>query len=106
MDFLYNGLDIGKRTITVWKLKSLVYRPVLGFGRQLIKISPRNVGSPGGSVVKNSSAIEGGRGDVSSILVSGRSPGRIWQPVTVFLPGKSHGQEPGGQSMESELDTT
>ena len=60
----------------------------------------------GGSEVKNSPAIEGGRGDVSSILVSGRSPGRIWQPLTVFLPGKSHGQEPGGQSMESESDTT
>ena len=105
MDFLYNGLDIGRQTITVWKLKSLVSRLVLGFGRQLIKIS-RNVGSPGGSVVKNSPAIEGDGGDVSSILVTGRSPGRIWQPVTVFLPGKSHGQEPGGQSMESESDTT
>ena len=106
VDFLYNGLDIGKQTITVWKLKRLICRPVLGFGRQLIKISSSNVSSPGGSVVKNSPAIEGDRGDVSLTLVSGRSPGRIWQPVTVSLPGKSYGQvgSPWSQSWTQLSD--
>ena len=80
VDFLYNGLDIGKQTITVWKLKSLICRPVLGFGRQLIKISSSNVSSPGGSVVKNSPAIEGDRGDVSLTLVSGKSYGQVGSP--------------------------
>ena len=44
----------------------------------------------GGSVVKNPLA---NAGDAGSISGSGRFPWRRkWQPILVFLPGKSHGQ--------------
>ena len=43
-------------------------------------------------MVKNSLA---NAGDIGLIPGSGRSPRRKWQPTPVFLPGKSHGQEPG-----------
>ena len=48
------------------------------------------LGFPHGSVLKNSSA---NAGDQGSIPGSGRPPWRRkWQPIPVFLPGKSHGQ--------------
>ena len=31
-------------------------------------------------------------GGPGSIPVSGRSPGKKWEPMPIFLPGKSHGQ--------------
>ena len=39
---------------------------------------------------------------------SAKIPWRMkWEPTPVFLPGKSHGQEPGGlQSMESQKSWT
>ena len=50
-------------------------------------------GFPGGTVVKSLPANAGEAGDVVSILGSGRFPWRRkWQPIPVFLPGKSHGQ--------------
>ena len=49
----------------------------------------RQLGFPGGSVVKNPPA---NAGDSSSISGSGRSPWRRkWQPTPIFLPGESHG---------------
>ena len=65
---------------------------------------------PGGSVVKNLPANVGDTGDAGSIPGSGRSPeGGNGNPLSVFLPGKSHGQgilagcSPWGCK---ELDTT
>ena len=43
---------------------------------------------PGGSVVKNPPASAGHPGDAGAILGLGK-----WQPTSVFLPGKSHGQK-------------
>ena len=45
---------------------------------------------PGGLVVKNLPANAGDIGDTGLIPESGRS---IWQPTSVFLPGKFHGQK-------------
>ena len=45
---------------------------------------------PGGSVVKNLPANAGDSGDTGLIPESGRS---IWQPTSVFLPGKLPGQK-------------
>ena len=55
------------------------------------------VGFPGGSVVKNPPV---NAGDMGLIPGSEKIPWRRkWQPTPVFLPGKSH-EEPGGlQSM-------
>ena len=48
---------------------------------------------PSGSAVENLPANAGDTGDRGSIPESGRFPWRRkWQPTTVFLPGKSHGQ--------------
>ena len=48
------------------------------------------MGFPGGSNRKESAC---NAGDPGSIPGSGRSPGvREWLPISVFLPGKSHGQ--------------
>ena len=47
-------------------------------------------GFPSGEIVKN---LPANAGDTGSIPGSGTSPGgRKWQPIPVFLPGKSHGQ--------------
>ena len=47
-------------------------------------------GYPGGSMVKNLPANIGDEGSISGL---GRFPWRRkWQPISVFLPGKSHGQ--------------
>ena len=48
-------------------------------------------GSPGGSVVKNLPASTGFDPRVGKIPWQ-----RKWQPTSVSLPGKSHGQEPRG----------
>ena len=59
------------------------------------------LGFPGGSDGKASAC---NAGDLGWIPELGRSPGEgnEWQPTPVFLPGESHGQEPGGlQSMGS-----
>ena len=49
-----------------------------------------NYTTPSGSVVKNSPAIQE-TGDMG--LIPGKIPWRrAWQPTSVFLPGKSHGQ--------------
>ena len=48
-----------------------------------------HLGSPGGSVVKNPPAKAG---DVGLIPGSGNSLEKEWQPIPVFLPGKSHGE--------------
>ena len=51
-------------------------------------------GFPGGSVVKNLPANAGDTGDVGSIPGLERFPWIMkWQPILVFLPGKSHGQK-------------
>ena len=50
------------------------------------------MGFPGGSVVKNSLP---NAGDIGLIPGLEQSLRRKWQPTPVFLPGKSHGQEPG-----------
>ena len=52
------------------------------------------LGFPGGSVIiKNLPTNAGDTGDLGSIHELGRHPGwRNWQPIPVFLPGKSHGQ--------------
>ena len=59
------------------------------------------MGFPGGSVVKNLSASAGGRRRGFDPWIGKIPWGRKWQPIPVFLPGKSRGQrEPGGlQSM-------
>ena len=50
-------------------------------------------GFPGGSGEKNPSAYAGDARYVGLIPGSGRSPwSRKWQPIPIFLPGKSHGQ--------------
>ena len=50
---------------------------------------------PGSSVVKN---LLANAGDMASIPGSGRFPEEgKWQPIPVFLPGKSYGQ----RSLES-----
>ena len=42
---------------------------------------------------KNLPTNAGDTGDLGSIHELGRHPGwRNWQPIPVFLPGKSHGQ--------------
>ena len=47
-------------------------------------------GFPGGSMVKN---LPASTGDEASISGLGRFPWRRkWQPTSMFLPGKSHGQ--------------
>ena len=59
-------------------------------------------GFPGGSAVKKTKQnnLSAKAGDVDSIPGSGRFPGETkWQPTAVFLPGKSHGQRRGLQSM-------
>ena len=65
---------------------------------------------PNGSVGEESSCNTGDTGDAGLILGSGRFPERKkWQPLSVFLPEKSHGQKklvgynPKGLK---ELDTT
>ena len=50
------------------------------------------MGFPGGAMVKTLPANAGKVRDRSLISGLGRSPGRKWQPVPVFLPGESHGQ--------------
>ena len=50
-------------------------------------------GFPGGSVVKNLPAMQEPQGDKSSVLGSGRSPGKgIATHSKVFLPGEFHGE--------------
>ena len=57
----------------------------------------RQLGFPGGSVVKNPPA---NAGDSGSIPESGRSPWRRkWEPTSVFLAGESHGQSLVGYSL-------
>ena len=41
--------------------------------------------------IKNPPAMQETKGGTGSILGSGRSRGRKWQPTPVFLPEKSHG---------------
>ena len=43
-------------------------------------------------VVKNLPATAGEIRDAGLILGSGRSPGGLWQPTPIFLPGEPHGQ--------------
>ena len=52
-----------------------------------------HTGLPGGSVVKNPPANARDTGDNIFNPWVGKMPWRRkWQPTTVFLPGKSHGQ--------------
>ena len=55
-----------------------------GVAKCLFRVGGPNWGFPGGSVVKNPPADAG-----DSDWIPWR---RKWQPTTVFLPGKSHGQ--------------
>ena len=67
------------------------------------------MGFPGGAMVKTLPAKAGKVRDRSLISGLGRSPGRKWQPVPVFLPGESHGQRSlAGYSPwgRKELDVT
>ena len=61
-------------------------------------------------MVKNLTANAGDAGALSSMPGSGRFPWRRkWQPIPVFLPGKSHGQRNlAGYSPRDhkDLDTT
>ena len=60
-------------------------------------------------VVKNPPANAGDIREVGSILGSGRSWRRAWQPTPVFLPAESHGQRSlAGYSPQgyTESDTT
>ena len=62
-----------------------------GVAKCLFRVGGPNWGFPGGSVVKNPPADAG-----DSDWIPWR---RKWQPTTVFLPGKSHGQKSlGGYS--------
>ena len=65
---------------------------------------------PDGSAGKESACNAGDTGDVGWIPGSGRSPGgEKWQPSSVFLPEKSHGQRSlAGYSPKGhkELDMT
>ena len=62
-----------------------------------------HTGFPGGSVVKNLPANAGPPGDMVLSLVRRIPWRRKWQVTPGFLPGESHGQEPGGlQSMGSK----
>ena len=47
------------------------------------------MGFPGGSVVKNLPAVQETRFDPRARKIPWR---RKWQPIPIFLPGKSHGQ--------------
>ena len=52
------------------------------------------MGFPGGVVVKNPPANARDAGDVCSISGSRKIPWRRkWEPIPVFLPGKSHGRK-------------
>ena len=66
----------------------------------ILLIGPYHSGLPGDSVIKNSPASVGDARDMGLIPGFGRFPwSRKWQPTSVFLPGKSHGQRsysPGG----------
>ena len=56
-------------------------------------IYTNKLGFPGGSVVKNSPANAGDTGDMILIPWVQKIPwSRKWQPISVFLPGKFHGQ--------------
>ena len=63
-------------------------------GEYVRKWSPsQHMDFPNGSVGEESSCNTGDTGDVGLILGSGRFPWRKkWQPLSVFLPEKSHGQ--------------
>ena len=51
------------------------------------------MGFPSGSAGEESACTEGDPGDVGLSPGLGRSPGgEKWQPIPVFLPGKSHGE--------------
>ena len=60
-------------------------------------------------MIKNLPANEGDSGNMDSVPGSGRSSwGKKWQPILVFLPGKSSGQRSlAGDSPHGlkELDT-
>ena len=59
------------------------------------------MGFPGGSLVKNMPAKQ----ETQVQSLGKEDPwGRKWQPIPVFLPGKSHGQKKPGrlQCMESQ----
>ena len=58
-------------------------------------------GFPEGSVVKNPPASAGDTRDPVSIPWVGKIWRREWQPIPVFLPGKSHGQRSLAGSIES-----
>ena len=62
------------------------------FGTLITEIQRPPQGFPGGTVVKNPSAVQETR-DAGSIPGLGRSPGGGKRQTTpVFLPGESHGQ--------------
>ena len=48
-----------------------------------------NIGFPGGVVLKNLPANARDAGSIPGLV---RSLERKWQPIPIFLPGKSHGQ--------------
>ena len=55
------------------------------------------VGLRGGTVVKNVPASAGDEGEAFNPRVRKSPWRRKWQPIPVFLPKESHGQEPGEQ---------
>ena len=65
--------------------------PFLGFSLRFF------LGFPGGTVVKNLPANAGGEGEEFNSWVKKSPWKRKWQPIPVFLPEESQGQEPGEQ---------
>ena len=58
--------------------------------------NPYYTSFPSGSVGENLSASAGDAGELGSTPRIRKIPWRRkWQPTPAFLPGKSHGQEPG-----------
>ena len=66
------------------------------------------LGFPGGTGVKNLPAKAGDRGNMGLILGWGLFPWRRkWQPIPIFLPGKSHEcRSLVGCSPQSHRETT
>ena len=86
--FLTQGSNLHLLPLLHWQGDSLPLFPC-GYLLGLLLIA----GFAGGSVVKNPPANAGDIEDLGLISGSGRSPGvGNWQPIPVFLVGKSHGQ--------------
>ena len=102
------GLEIDKKTTNA-KTKSFKINGIIGNLNISRKLSKREA-SQVVLVIKNLPASAGGTRGVGSIARLGKFPwSRKWQPVPIFLPGKSLGQRSlAGHSpwVHKESDTT